>query len=113
MAVNMLGLAFTFLMTLAYNRAMGQALTMLFAMVNESSDVLLIIVFLAFAFGVASMPLLPSLVGTLNTTLVHSVRRPPHPHAPAFCSRPCCAADVRARRSARSARRHERHHLRE
>jgi len=73
MAVNTLGLAFTFLMTLAYNRAMGQALTMLFAMVNESSDVLLIIVFLAFAFGVASMPLLPSLVGTLNTTLVHSL----------------------------------------
>ena len=74
MAINTLVLATTYLMTLAYVKSFGQALTTLFAMVEESGDVLVVIVFLALSFGVASTPLLASLIGSTNVTLIQEVR---------------------------------------
>ena len=75
MAISAMLLAFTFLSTLAYNRALGHALTMLFAMIYDSTSVLVIIGVLAVGFGFASMPLLPSLIGTVQYEQVINLTR--------------------------------------
>ena len=52
----------SFLQVISYNRSLGQALTTLFEMIYDSLNVLWIILVLAVGFGVASAPLLPSLL---------------------------------------------------
>lgn len=73
-ATNTMLLAFTSLTMLGYNRVLGQALTMLFAMIADSASVLVVILVVGIGFGVASMPLLPSLIGTVDYDAVLAVR---------------------------------------
>ena len=69
-AVNLFILTLTYLVTLAYNRALGHALTMLFAMIYDSTSTLFIIAWVSMGFGITTMALMPSLVGSVNLTKV-------------------------------------------